>query len=157
MGFTVGIVKPRATRHLGRILEVLTRGGFVIDEVRVLELTDEEAREFYAEHAGKPFFDEQVAFMTSEPVVFLVLSMPALDNSGELSVKTLRKLLGDTDPKKAAPFTIRCRFGSNELPDNAMHGSSDPDAAVREFKLFRRFCESRGDRSLGVLRDGESG
>jgi nucleoside-diphosphate kinase len=155
MGFTVGVVKPDATGRLGEILERVTRAGFVVDEVRVLRLSNEEAREFYAEHAiaRPPWLDTHIEHVTSGAVVFLVLSMPALDSSGELSVSKLRELLGATDPRAAAPGSIRGDFGT-DLTRNAMHGSSDARAAVRELKLLRRFCLARGDSSLVPPRVG---
>lgn len=153
MGFTIGIVKPDARGRLAAILERVTRAGFVVDEVREMRLSHEEAREFYAAHTATrpPWFDEHVVHMTSDSVVFLVLSMPSLDDSGELSARTLRALLGVTDPRAAAPGTIRHDFGT-DLPRNAMHGSADAREAVAELEHLRRFCEARADFSFAPLR-----
>lgn len=153
--FTIGMVKPDAADRLGAILTVLTRGGLIIEEVRELLLIRAEAREFYAEHEGKPWLEEHLRFIApsialskfGRSVVFLVLTVPSGSSAGREAVPLLRSLLGPTDPvlaRERAPESIRALFGS-VLPRNAVHGSADEAAARRELRLLRRFLEARGE------------
>lgn len=127
---TLFIVKPDAVerRLIGRILAHVEEQGFRIVEARFVRLQREEAQTFYAEHLGKPFFNDLVEFMTSGPVMLTVL---ARDNA----VAKLREVIGATDPAQAAPGTIR-RLYAESKGRNAVHASDSPPSADREVKLF---------------------
>ena len=127
---TLFIVKPDAVaRNLtGRILAHLEERGFRLAEARLTRLTREQCQEFYAEHTGKGFFNELVDFMTSGPVMLTCLER-------EDAVATLRRVIGDTDPAKAAEGTIR-RLYAESKGRNSVHASDSPASADREVKLF---------------------
>jgi nucleoside-diphosphate kinase len=127
---TLFIVKPDAVerRLIGRILAHVEEQGFRIVEARFVRLQREEAQTFYAEHLGKPFFNDLVEFMTSGPVLLTVLER---DNA----VAKLREVIGATDPAQAAPGTIR-RLYAESKGRNAVHASDSPPSAEREVKLF---------------------
>lgn len=127
---TLCIVKPDAVekRKTGAILQCIEEGGFKIHALRMLTLTRPVAERFYEVHRQRPFFNELVPFMTRSPVVVAVLER-------EHAVSAWRDLMGATDPAKAAPGTVRARFGSN-VGENATHGSDSLDNAVREISYF---------------------
>lgn len=127
---TLFIVKPDATaRNLtGKILAHVESKGFKIVEARFTRLTREQCQEFYAEHAGKGFYNELVDFMTSGPVLLCCLER---DNA----VATLRETIGATDPAQAAEGTIRKLFAESK-GRNSVHASDSPASADREVKLF---------------------
>ena len=127
---TLFIVKPDAVqRHqIGRILAHVEEQGFQIVEARFGQLQREEAQSFYAEHQGKPFFNDLVEFMTSGPVMLTVLER---DNA----VAKLREVIGATDPAQAAPGTIRKLYAESK-GRNSVHASDSNASAEREVKLF---------------------
>ena len=127
---TLFIVKPDATaRNLsGKILAHVEAKGFKIVEARFTRLTREQCQEFYAEHAGKGFYNELVDFMTSGPVLLCCLER---DNA----VATLRETIGATDPAQAAEGTIRKLYAESK-GRNSVHASDSPASADREVKLF---------------------
>jgi len=127
---TLFIVKPDATaRNLtGKILAHVESKGFKIVEARFTRLTREQCQEFYAEHAGKGFYNELVDFMTSGPVMLCCLER-------ENAVATLRETIGATDPAQAAEGTIRKLFAESK-GRNSVHASDSPASADREVKLF---------------------
>ena len=127
---TLFIVKPDATaRNLtGKILAHVESKGFKIVEARFTRLTREQCQEFYAEHAGKGFYNELVDFMTSGPVLLCCLER-------ENAVATLRETIGATDPAQAAEGTIRKLFAESK-GRNSVHASDSPASADREVKLF---------------------
>ena len=127
---TLFIVKPDAVaRQLtGRILAHVEERGFRLAEARLTRLTREQCQEFYAEHTGKGFFNELVDFMTSGPVVLTCLER-------EDAVATLRRVIGDTDPARAAEGTIRKLYAESK-GRNSVHASDSPASADREVKLF---------------------
>lgn len=127
---TLFIVKPDAVqRHLiGKILAHVEEHGFRITEARLARLTREEAQTFYAEHLGKPFFNDLVDYMTSGAVVLTTLER---DNA----IATLRERIGATDPAEAAPGTIRKLYAESKAM-NSVHASDSPASAEREVKLF---------------------
>ena len=94
-----------------------------------MHLTPEQASDFYAEHNGKPFFGELVAFITRSPALVAVVEGP------EDTYKVVRTLMGATNPKEAAPGTIRGDFAL-EMGENLIHGSDSPESAAREIALF---------------------
>lgn len=127
---TFSIIKPNAIRtgKAGPILSMINEGGFVISAIKMVQMTTPQAEAFYAVHTGKPFFEELVEFMTSGPVVVMILKH---DNA----VEEFRKLIGATDPAKAEPGTIRKTFAVS-VKMNAVHGSDSDENAVREANFF---------------------
>lgn len=127
---TLAIIKPDAVgkNRIGTILAHLEAAGFVIREMRMERLAPERARDFYAVHAERPFFDSLVRFMTSGPCVPLVLER-------ETAVAALRETIGATDPDKAADGTIR-RLYAESVERNAIHASDSPENARREIEFF---------------------
>lgn len=127
---TFSIIKPDAVKnnHIGAIVARFEKAGLKVIAQRMLQLTPAQAEGFYAEHKGRSFYDELVAFMTSGPVVVQVLY-------GENAIALNRELMGATDPTKAAPGTIRADF-SRSMPANAVHGSDSPISAAREIAYF---------------------
>jgi len=129
---TLAIVKPDAVSKnlIGRIVAHLEDDGFVVKEMRMVRLSEERAREFYAVHAERPFFDSLVAFMTSGPCVPMVLER-------EDAVARLREVIGATDPAKAEEGTVR-RLYAESVERNAIHASDSPENAAREVEFFFR-------------------
>lgn len=128
--FTFSIIKPNAVRtgKTGPILAMINEGGFEIAAMRMVKLTLPQAESFYSVHKGKPFFQGLIEFMTSGPVVVLILRH---DNA----VEQFRKLIGNTDPAKAEPGTIRKTFAVS-VQMNAVHGSDSVENAVIEANFF---------------------
>jgi len=127
---TLFIVKPDAVSRnlIGRILAHVEERGFKIVEARFGRLTREEAAVFYAEHQGKPFFEDLVAYMTSGPVMLTCLER-------ENAVAQLREVIGATDPAQAAEGTIRKLFAQSKQM-NSVHASDSPGSAERELRLL---------------------
>jgi nucleoside-diphosphate kinase len=127
---TLFIVKPDAVQRqlIGRILAHVEERGFRIVEARLTRLTREECQAFYAEHQGKPFFNELVQYMTSGPVM-----LTCLERDG--AIATLREVIGVTDPAQAAAGTIRKLYGESK-GRNTVHASDSSASAEREVKLF---------------------
>ena len=127
---TFSIIKPDAVRRnlIGDIYSRFEKAGLVIVGSRMLKLTSEQAAGFYAEHEGKPFFDDLCAYMKSGPVMIQVLE-------GEDAIAVNRRLMGATDPKEAAPGTIRADFAES-IDANAVHGSDASGSAKREISFF---------------------
>lgn len=136
--FTFSIIKPNAVRtgKTGPILAMINESGFEIEAMRLVKLTVQQAETFYSVHRGKSFFEGLIEFMTSGPVVVMILRH-------EDAVDQFRKLIGATDPAKAEPGTIRRTFAVS-VQMNAVHGSDSPENAVRESNFFfseiERFC-----------------
>lgn len=127
---TLAIVKPDAMQRglLGEMLQRIHEACFQIVAIKSLRLTKAEAEGFYAVHRGKPFFEPLTEFMSSGPVVVLVLE-------GETAIARWREVMGATDPAKAAPGTIRREFGTS-IQNNCTHGSDTPDTAAFEIGYF---------------------
>jgi nucleoside-diphosphate kinase len=132
---TFAIIKPDAVGRqvAGQILDKIERAGFQIRAMRLARLTKKEAEGFYAVHVGKPFFDGLTDFMSSGPVVLMVLEAPD-------AIRRWRDLMGATDPAKAADGTLRKLFGTN-IGSNATHGSDASDTAAYEIGYFFRGME----------------
>lgn len=130
---TFAIIKPDAiaAHNTGKIIDLIEKNGFEIIRLEKVELDKEIAQEFYAVHKNRPFFNELIEFITSGPVILMALER-------ENAVKAWRDLMGETDPAKAAPGTIRKLFGSS-IGKNATHGSDSAETAEQELDLF--FCE----------------
>ncbi|MFP4014334.1 MAG: nucleoside-diphosphate kinase [Chitinispirillaceae bacterium] len=127
---TLAIIKPDAVRNktAGKILSMIEDNGFEITQARMVRLTREVAGEFYAVHKGKPFYEELLNFMSSGPVIVMVLS-------GEDAISRWRELMGATNPEKAAEGTVRKLYAtSHQL--NAVHGSDAPETARQEIAFF---------------------
>jgi nucleoside-diphosphate kinase len=127
---TFAMIKPDAVaaHTIGKIIDMIERNGFTILRLQLRTLSKPEVEKFYAIHKERPFFPEIVAFMTSGPSVLMVLEK---DNA----IKAWRDLMGATDPKKAAPGTVRALYGTN-TGSNATHGSDAPETAITEIKQF---------------------
>ncbi|MDQ4049223.1 MAG: nucleoside-diphosphate kinase [Actinomycetota bacterium] len=130
MDRTLILVKPDAyDRALtGEIIARFERKGLRICALKRMQLTREIAGQHYAEHEGKPFFEPLVDFLTSGPLVALVLE-------GREAVATARRLIGATDPAEADPGSIRGDFGL-DVKRNLVHGSDSPESAGRETRIF---------------------
>jgi nucleoside-diphosphate kinase len=124
------MIKPDAVARglVGRIVSRFEEVGLTVERLELGVVTPEQAAANYAEHEGKPFYDGLVAYITSGPVVKMVLSGPE-------AVVVVRKLMGVTNPKDAAPGTIRGVFGLT-LDANVVHGSDSPESAEREISIF---------------------
>ena len=127
---TLSIIKPDAVRKklIGKILARFEAAGLRIVAARMMHLSRTEAEAFYAVHRERPFFRDLVEFMTSGPIMVQVLE-------GEGAIMKNRDLMGATDPKKAAPGTIRADF-ADSIDANAVHGSDAPDTAATEIAYF---------------------
>lgn len=127
---TLSIVKPDAVAKnlIGEICSRFEKGGLAIVAAKLVRLTPTVAGGFYAEHRGKPFFETLVAYMCSGPVLVQVLE-------GENAINVNRRLMGATNPKDAAPGTIRADF-ADSIDANAVHGSDSPASAKREIAHF---------------------
>ena len=127
---TFTMIKPDGVEngHIGGILNMITEGGFRIVAMKLTQLTVADAQKFYAVHSARPFFGELVEFMTRGPIVAAILEK---DNA----VEDFRKLIGATDPQKAAPGTIRNLFAKS-IEANAIHGSDSDENALIEGSFF---------------------
>ena len=127
---TFSIVKPDAVAKnvIGEIYARFEKAGLNIVASKMLHLSREKAGGFYAEHEGRPFYNDLVDFMTSGPVMVQVLE-------GENAVALNRDLMGATNPKEADAGTIRADF-ANSIDANAVHGSDSPESAAREIAYF---------------------
>lgn len=127
---TYVMIKPDAVRRgfVGQIVSRFENTGLTIERMELAVLTPEQAAANYAEHEGKPFYAGLISYITSGPVVKMVIS-------GENAVAVCRKLMGVTNPADAAPGTIRGDFGLT-LDENVIHGSDSPESAAREVALF---------------------
>jgi len=127
---TFAIIKPNAVRtgKSGPILAMINEGGFEISALKMVQLTTEQAESFYEVHRGKSFYGELVEFMTSGPVIVMILKHAN-------AVDEFRKLIGATDPSKAEPGTIRKLFAIS-IKMNAVHGSDSDENAIRESNFF---------------------
>ena len=127
---TLSIIKPDAVGKnlIGKIITRFEENGLHLVAGKLIHLDDEMASGFYAEHDGKPFFEDLKKFMTSGPVFVQVLE-------GENAVQKNRELMGSTNPEEADPGTIRADF-ANSIDANAVHGSDSLISAEREIKYF---------------------
>lgn len=127
---TLAIIKPDATERnlIGQILAVLEDAEFRVRAMRLLRLTEPQAREFYAVHKERAFYPELVEFMTSGPVVPILLER-------DDAVATLRQVIGATDPAEAEDGTVRALYAESK-GRNSIHASDAPDTAAREIRFF---------------------
>ncbi len=124
------MVKPDGVQRnlVGEIIARFEKRGIKIAALKMLRISRELAEKHYGEHKGKPFFEPLVDFITSGPVVAMVLE-------GKDVVSTARDMMGATNPLKAAPGTIRGSYGM-DVGRNVVHGSDSPESAAREIALF---------------------
>lgn len=127
---TFTMVKPDGVKRglIGEITGRFERKGFTLVGAKLMHISDELAKEHYAEHVARPFFNDLVAFITSGPVFAMVWQ-------GKDAIAGSRQIIGATNPIEATPGSIRGDFG-NVLSNNLVHGSDSPESAVREIGLF---------------------
>ena len=127
---TLPIIKPDATSRnlIGEIISRFEKNGLKVVAAKMVQLSRDQAGGFYAEHEGKPFFDNLIDYMTSAPVLVQVLE-------GENAVMLNRSLMGATNPQEAEPGTIRADFAES-IDANAVHGSDSLQSAEREIAYF---------------------
>lgn len=127
---TLSIIKPDAVskNHIGDIIARFEKNGLKIVAARMAHLSQKQAQEFYAVHKERPFYKDLVSFMTTGPVLVMVLE-------GDNAIIKNRDIMGATDPKKAAPGSIRADFAKS-IDENAVHGSDAADTAAKEIAFF---------------------
>ena len=127
---TLSIIKPDAVAkgHVDEICRRLEESGLSIVDKQSLHLDEQKAEGFYAEHKGKPFFEDLIKFMTSGPIQVQILE-------GENAILRYREVMGSTNPQEAAPGTLRADF-ADSIDGNAVHGSDSPESAKREISYF---------------------
>jgi nucleoside-diphosphate kinase len=132
---TLSIIKPDAVEanHIGEIVHTFENAGLHLVGAKMLCITQSQAEEFYSVHKEKPFYPDLVKFISSGPSILLVLE-------GDDAIAKNRELMGATDPKKAAPGTIRQRFAKS-IDANAVHGSDSPETAKKEILFFFKDSE----------------
>ena len=127
---TLSIIKPDAVERnlIEKIKSIFTKNNLIIKEDKKIHITREEAAEFYKVHQTKPFYDDLCAYLSSGPIVVMILE-------GENAVLFNRELMGATDPKQAKENTIRKIYGIS-IDKNSVHGSDSVDNAKKEIKFF---------------------
>ena len=127
---TYTMVKPTAMRkgYMAAIMNQITEGGFKIVAAKMTQLSIEDAKEFYAIHSERPFFGELTEFMSSGPIMAMILEK-------ENAVEAYRNFIGATNPEEAAEGTIRKKYGTN-MGENAVHGSDSDENADIESNFF---------------------
>lgn len=135
---TLSILKPDATRRnlTGKIIDRFESNGLRVVAQKRVKLSEDQAKEFYKEHAARPFYGDLVSFMTSGPVVVQVLE-------GEDAIAKNRDIMGATNPANAAPGTIRKDFAES-IDANSVHGSDSETSAAREIAFFFKSDEIVG-------------
>jgi len=132
---TLSIIKPDgvAKNIIGEVYSRFEKAGLKIVAAKMLHLSEEQAKEFYAVHKERPFYNDLVKFMISGPVMVQVLE-------GENAIAKNREVMGATNPKDAAPGTIRADFAET-VDENVVHGSDAPDTAKNEIAFFFKDSE----------------
>jgi nucleoside-diphosphate kinase len=136
---TFAMIKPTAFRkgYHGQILNEITKAGFHVVALKMIKIPRDKACMFYEMHKGKPFYDELVEFISSDPVIVMILEK-------ENAVKDFRELIGATNPEYAKEGTIRKLYATDQL-QNAIHGSDSDENAAKEanffFSIFERYSE----------------
>lgn len=127
---TLSIIKPDAVAKqvIGEIITRFEKAGLKVVAAKMVHLSKNEAEQFYAVHKARPFFANLVSFMSSGPVLVQVLE-------GENAIALNRQIMGATNPKEAAPGTIRADFATS-IDHNAVHGSDAPETAAQEIAFF---------------------
>lgn len=124
------MIKPDGVKRglIGEIIARFERRNFRIVDLKLTRITRDMAEELYAEHKGKKFFEELISYITSGPVVAMILE-------GENAIDVVRKMIGSTDPKEALPGTIRGDYALT-INENVIHASDTQEKAEREIKIF---------------------
>ena len=137
MSYTLTIIKPDSFKSGNDqlIISRILNSGFTVVDMSIKMLSVEKAEEFYKEHKGKDFYYDLIHFMTSGPLIILCLEK-------EDAVKDFRKLIGDTDPKKAESGTIRSIYGT-DIAHNAIHGADSNESATREILFWFPHLENK--------------
>lgn len=127
---TLVLVKPDGVKkHIcGEVISRFERKGLILHSVKMIQVPEELAKKHYAEHAGKGFFNDLISFITSGPVLTMVIE-------GENAVAAVRQINGATDPIKAVPGSIRGDFATS-IDENVVHASDAPETAAREIALW---------------------
>ena len=127
---TLSIIKPDAVERnlVDEIKSIFTKNNLIIKENKKIHITKEEAAEFYKVHQSKPFYDDLCSYLSSGPILVMILE-------GENAVSSNRKLMGATDPLKAEENTIRKLYGVS-IDKNSVHGSDSLENAKKEIKFF---------------------
>ena len=127
---TLVLIKPDAFKghHTGEIIKLYEEKGLHLLAMRLMKMTKEVAAKHYEEHIGRPYYKELETFMLSGPIVAMVLA-------GDDAIQKVRDLNGKTDPKEAAPGTIRQLYAASK-GENAVHASDSPESAAREIHIF---------------------
>ncbi len=127
---TFVMIKPDGVRRglIGEVISRFERKGLKIVALKMLQMTREQAEELYSVHRDKPFFNDLVKFVTSGPVVVMIVE-------GESAISVVRTLIGPTDGRKAPPGTIRGDFALS-IQENIVHASDSPESFEREHKIF---------------------
>jgi nucleoside-diphosphate kinase len=127
---TLIIIKPDGVQRglIGPIISRLEARGLKIVAMKLMQISPDLARRHYAIHEGKPFFQKLISYITSAPVVVMVME-------GTAAIEIVRKTLGATNPREAAPGTVRADYGL-EIGRNLVHGSDGPETAAMEIPLF---------------------
>jgi len=127
---TLSIIKPDAVgkNHIGNVIARFEKSGLKIIAAKMVHLSEKQAQGFYAVHKERPFFKDLVSFMITGPVMVMVLE-------GDNAITKNRDIMGATDPKKAAPGTIRADLAQS-IDENAVHGSDAPETAQNEISYF---------------------
>ena len=127
---TLSIIKPDAVgnNHIGEIITRFEKAGLKVIAAKMKQLTKKDAESFYAIHQSRPFFKDLVSFMITGPVLIMALE-------GDQAISKNRDIMGATDPKKAAPGTIRADF-ARTIDENAIHGSDSEENARTEISFF---------------------
>lgn len=127
---TLSIIKPYAVKRgfIGPIIAIINEAGFKISAIKSVKLTIEQAEEFYTIHNSKPFYNDLVEFMSSGPIVVMILTK-------ENAIEDFRELIGSTDPAEAKEGTIRKKY-ADSLQKNAIHGSDSDENAIIESDFF---------------------
>lgn len=140
MGQCLVIIKPDAIKagNVGRIISILENRAYRIRWIDKRQWSYDQACIFYEEHKGKDFFERNASFMSSDPILVLLVEPLDIHNHGRNVILHLRNIVGDTDPKKAREGTIRQLFGT-ELPMNAIHVSDSEESLKREMEFFNLY------------------
>tara|TARA_X000000368_G_scaffold393108_1_gene358536 strand:+ start:148 stop:552 length:405 start_codon:yes stop_codon:yes gene_type:complete len=127
---TLSIVKPDAVERnlVEKIKSIFVKNNLIIKDSKKIHISKEEASEFYKVHQSKPFYDELCAYLSSGPIVVMILE-------GENAISENRKIMGATNPKDADPNTIRKLYGIS-IDKNSVHGSDSPENAKKEISFF---------------------
>jgi nucleoside-diphosphate kinase len=135
---TLSIIKPDGVKKglIGEVVKRFEKAGLKIAAMKMIHMSKKEAEGFYAVHRGKPFYNSLTEFMSSGPCVVLILE-------GEKAISRNRELMGATNPKDAAPGTIRKEFAAN-VEQNIVHGSDAPETAAYEMGYFFNTLEICG-------------